>query len=366
MSMWGKRADMLEHESDPYNAEPPLAALAGQPVTATDTFYSRNHGPVPDIDADAWRLVVDGLVHTPLELSLADLAARFAERTVSATLQCAGNRRSGLIAVRDIPGEDPWRGGATSTATWTGVRLSDVLTAAGLAGDAAHVCFAAPDVTSLADPPQAFGGSVPVAKATSAEVLLAWAMNGQSLPRVHGAPLRVVVPGWVGARSVKWLTRITVTTQPSDNYFQATAYRLLPPDADPDSAGPDDGLSLGPVAHNCEILLPCDGQRIEPGPTTITGYAYAGQDRAVARVDVSLDAGATWMQAQLDAPDGPWTWQHWRLDADLPLGDVRILARAWDTTGALQPEHAADLWNPKGYVNNSWACARLTVGAGPS
>jgi len=89
----------------PYNAEPPLAALAGQPVTATDTFYSRNHGPVPDIDPDAWRLVVDGLVHTPLELSLADLAARFAERTLSATLQCAGNRRSGLIAVRDIPGE---------------------------------------------------------------------------------------------------------------------------------------------------------------------------------------------------------------------------------------------------------------------
>ena len=125
-------------------------------------------------------------------------------------------------------------------------------------------------------------------------------------------------------------------------------------------------MSLGPVALNCEVLIPCDGQRIAPGPTTITGYAYAGQDRAVARVDVSFDAGATWMQAQLDAPDGPWTWQHWRLDADLPPGAVQILARAWDTTGALQPECAADLWNPKGYANNSWACARLTVGSGPT
>lgn len=359
MSAWGKRGDMLEHEADPYNAEPPLWALAGQPITAVDTFYSRNHGPVPDLDPASWRLRVDGLVDQELDLSLADLRAGSPERTLTATLQCAGNRRAGLIAVRDIPGEAPWRGGATSTATWTGVPLADVLAAAGLRSGAEHVCFAAPDVSELADPPQPYGGSVPVAKATSPEVLLAWAMNDEPLTRAHGAPLRVVVPGWIGARSVKWLTGITVSTRPSDNYFQATAYRLLPAHADPATAGPGDGLSLGPAALNCEVLSPADGQSVAPGPTTITGYAFAGQDRAVARVDVSVDGGRSWAQADLDPPAGPWAWQHWRVPAELPTGAVDVVARAWDTTGALQPEHAADLWNPKGYINNSWAHARL-------
>lgn len=361
VSAWGKRGDMLEHELDPYNAEPPLGALAGRPLTALDTFYSRNHGPIPDLDPAAWRLRVDGLVDHELELSLPDLHAGFAERTLTVTLQCAGNRRAGLIDVRDIPGEDPWRGGATSTATWTGVALADVLAAAGPRAGAEHVCFTAPDISELADPPQPYGGSVPVAKATSPEVLLAWAMNDVELPRAHGAPLRVVVPGWIGARSVKWLTGITASTRPSDNYFQATAYRLLPAEADPASAGPGEGLSLGPVALNCEVLSPADGQSVAPGPTTITGYAFAGQDRAVARLDVSADSGRSWMQADLDPPAGPWSWQHWQVLVELTAGTVEVVARAWDTTGALQPEHAADLWNPKGYVNNSWARARLEV-----
>ncbi|WP_422632026.1 sulfite oxidase [Pseudokineococcus basanitobsidens] len=352
---------MLVHEHDPYNAEPPLGALAGEPVTSADTFYSRNHGPVPEVDPATWRLRVDGLVERELELTLEDLRAGFAERTLPATLQCAGNRRAGLVAVRDIPGEDPWRGGATSTATWTGVALADVLAAAGLREGAEHVCFSAPDVSQVADPPQPYGGSVPVAKATSPEVLLAWGMNGEPLPRVHGAPVRVVVPGWIGARSVKWLTGITVTAEPSDNYFQATAYRVLPPEADPRAAGPGDGISLGPAALSCELLDPADGSPVPCGRAVLTGYAYAGQDRAVARVDVSTDGGATWAQAEVDAPDGPWTWQHWRLRTDLAPGDVDVVARAWDSTGALQPEHAADLWNPKGYGNTSWARARLAV-----
>jgi sulfite oxidase len=360
MGAWGKRDDMVVHEADPYNAEPPRTALAGQALTPVESFYSRNHGPIPEIDPLAWRLHVDGLVDRPLDLSLADLRNSFPPCTEVATLQCAGNRRVGLIEVRDIPGEDPWGPAATSTAEWTGVALADVLTAAGLHDDAAHVAFDAPDVSQLADPPQHYGASIPGGKATAPEVLLAWAMNGDALPALHGGPVRMVVPGYIGARSVKWVQRITAQTEPSSNYFQATAYRLLPADADPTTAGPGDGLSLGPVALNAEILSPDDGATVPAGPTEITGYAFAGDDRAVARVDVSLDGGQTWVQASVAPPASAWSWQLWHTTVTLAAGPVQITARAWDTTGAAQPESPALLWNPKGYVNNSWAHVRLT------
>ncbi len=123
MGLWGKRDDMVVHEADPYNAEPPRAALAYQPLTPIDSFYSRNHGSIPHIDASSWRLRVDGLVDRPKELSLAALKSGFQVQSLAVTLQCAGNRRAGLIEIRDIPGEDPWGPGATSTAEWTGVRL---------------------------------------------------------------------------------------------------------------------------------------------------------------------------------------------------------------------------------------------------
>ncbi|TDC65907.1 sulfite oxidase [Actinomadura sp. GC306] len=354
MTPWGKRDDMVVHDHDPFNAEPPRTALAGHRTTPHDTFYSRNHGPAPEIDPAAYRLTVDGLVRDPLDLSLDQLRERFEEVEVTATLQCAGNRRTGLMEVRDIPGEEPWGSGATATAHWTGVRLADVLVHAGLHPEAAHIAFAAPDVSPLPDPPEPFGGSITTAKAMSPEVLLAWTMNGEPLPQIHGAPLRVVVPGWIGARSVKWLTHITAQAEPSANYFQATAYRVLPPEADPRTSGPGEGISLGPIALNCDILSPDDGAQVPPGPTRITGYALAGDDRTVARVDVSLNGGGTWTQANLDAADEPWAWQHWHTTLDLSPGEVEITARAWDSTGALQPESPAHLWNPKGYINNSW------------
>lgn len=359
MTLFSKRSDMVVHEADPFNAEPTPAALAGSFLTPVDTFYSRNHGPVPDIDAHAWRLCVGGLVDRPLELGLEEIQARFEDVTITATLQCAGNRRAGLIEVRDIPGEDPWGQTATSTATWTGVRLADVLRAALPLEAAKHIEFAAPDVSELAKPPQTYGGSIPMEKATAPEVILAWAMNGQPLSAVHGAPLRVVVPGYIGARSVKWVQHITARSEPSDNYFQATAYRLLPADADPDTAGPGDGLSLGSVALNSAILTPADGAAIAAGETTVVGYAFAGGERAVARVDVSVDGGRSWMQADLGEDSGGWAWRMWTARLDVSAGEVQIVARAWDTSAAAQPENPAPLWNPKGYVNNSWP--RVTV-----
>lgn len=217
---------------------------------------------------------------------------------------------------------------ATATAVWTGVRLADVLDAAGAGEEAAHVAFEAPDVSQLASPPQRFGASIPTSKARSGEVLLAWAMNHQRLPRVHGAPVRVVVPGYIGARSVKWVEQVAVQDHPSDNYFQATSYRLLPPEADPASAGHGDGLSLGPIALNSDVLAPDDGAHLPAGPTTVSGYALAGGDRGIARVDVSLDEGRTWQQADLDEQASPWSWRFWRTTVELPPGrEVTITAR---------------------------------------
>lgn len=355
--MWGKRDDMIVYDDEPFNAEPPPAALAGQALTPFDTFYSRNHGPIPEIDPSAWRLRIGGLVDREVELSLADLQA-FAPRTEVVTLECAGNRRAGLITVRPIPGQEPWGPATISTAEWTGASLAEVLAAAGPRPGAAHIAFAAPDVSDRADPPQPYGGSIPLAKARSGEVLLAWSMNGQPLPRVHGGPVRVVVPGYIGARSVKWVQRITAQAQPSDNYFQAVAYRLLPPEA---TAGPGKGISLGPATLNAEILSPGDGARLATGTTRVTGYAFAGDDRTVARVDVSANRGRTWIQASVDEPASPWTWQLWRTSLGLPVGPTDITARAWDDVGVMQPESPADLWNPGGYANTSWARVHVEV-----
>ncbi len=350
MSRYGKRADMIVHEEEPFNAETGPAALAECPLTATDAFYVRGHAAVPEIDVEGWRLRVHGVVERELDLSLGTLREAFREREVTATLQCAGNRRAGLMAIRDLPGEEPWGPGATGTAKWSGVALAEVLALAGPQRGAAHVGFEGADLCLGADPAQRFGGSIPLDKACRPEVLLAWEMNGEPLTLVHGAPLRVVVPGYIGARSVKWLQRIEVRLRPWEGYFQHVAYRLLPEGGTP---GPGAGIPLGLVALNSDVLSPADGETVASGPVEVRGYAFAGGERHVARVDVSLDGGASWSQAELLEDLGRWAWRHWRITVELAPGEHEILVRAWDSSAATQPEEHATLWNPKGYVNNA-------------
>jgi sulfite oxidase len=354
---YGKRAGLIVHEQEPFNAETALAALAEGPLTATDAFYVRGHGPVPRLDPSSWRLRVHGRVERELELSLSTLREAFRERQVTATLQCAGNRRAGLMAIRPIPGEAPWGPGATGTATWTGVALGDVLELARPLGDAMHVGFEGADLCSQASPAERFGGSIPLDKACRPEVLLAWEMNGEPLPLVHGAPLRVVVPGYIGARSVKWLERIEVRSTAWPGYFQHVAYRLVPEQATP---GPGAGMPLGLVALNADVLSPADGETVAAGPIEVSGYAFAGGERHVARVDISVDRGA-FSQAELLEDLGRWAWRHWRATLALAPGEHEIVVRAWDSSAATQPEDEAALWNPKGYVNN--ACPRVRVRA---
>jgi sulfite oxidase len=360
MSRYGKRADLIVHQHEPFNAETAHAALAEGPVTATDAFYVRGHGAVPEIDPAAWHLQVRGLVERELDLSMATLREAFREREVTATLQCAGNRRAGLIAIRDIPGEAPWGPGATGTATWSGVALADVIALAGPLRGAAHVGFEGADLCPEATPAQRFGGSIRLDKACRPEVLLAWAMNGEPLAPVHGAPLRVVVPGYIGARSVKWLERIEVRAKPWLGYFQHVVYRLLPEDGTP---GPGVGMPLGLVALNADVLSPGDGDTVPAGAVEVRGYAFAGGERYVARVDVSIDGAASWSQAQLLDDLGPWAWRQWQITVDLAAGEHEIVVRAWDSSAATQPEDEAALWNPKGYVNN--ARPRIRVRAAP-
>jgi len=358
--MFGKRDDLVVHQQEPFNAETGMDSL-GDSVTETNAFYVRGHGPVPEIDPDAWRLRVEGMVERELSLSLATLREAFRERTVTATLQCAGNRRSRLMAIRGIPGEAPWGPGATGTAVWSGVALADVLALAGPLVGASDVGFEGADLSPEIEPVQRFGGSIPLDKASRSEVLLAWTMNGKPLAAVHGAPLRVVVPGYIGARSVKWLERIEVRAEPWLGYFQHVAYRLVPADGAP---GPGVGVPLGLVALNSEVLSPRDGDTVAAGPTEVRGYAFAGGDRYVARVDVSIDGGASWTQADLLEDLGRWAWRHWRITVDLPPGEHELLVRAWDSSAATQPEDDASLWNPKGYVNNARPRIRIRAGAG--
>src|SRR4051812_39511074 len=356
----GKRPGTIVHREEPFNAETAPAALIEGPLTPIEAFYSRNHGPVPSLDPSAWRLEVGGLVAGGASPSPHAVRERFETREVVATLQCAGNRRTGLIAVRDIPGEEPWGPGATGTAIWHGVALADVLAAAGPRRGAAHVGLAAADVSSEAQPPQPYGVSIPRRKADQPEVLLAWAMNGEPLPPVHGGPLRVVVPGYIGARSVKWLERIELRETPWDGFFQSTAYRLLPPDGRP---APGAGVPLGELALNSEILAPADGVVVAAGPLELRGYALAGGERCVVRVDVSTDGGQAWQQADLLDDLGRWAWRLWRAEVRLGAGEHEIVVRAWDSAAASQPERPGPLWNPKGYVNNAWG--RIAVRAGP-
>jgi sulfite oxidase len=353
---------MTVHSGAPLNAEPPASVLVEDDITASDAFYCRNHGPIPDIATAQWRLEVGGTVTAPHAPTYQQLTTEFAAHTVVATLACAGNRRAELLRVRPIPGKEPWGQGAISTAVWRGARLADVLRAAGVRrGAGSHVAFAAPDVAPGASPVQAYGCSIALSKAMSPEVLLAWEMNGEPLPRIHGGPVRALVPGFIGARSVKWITGITAQPFPSQNYFQAVDYRLLPADADPAAVTPGTGIPLSALSLNCGILAPDDGARVPAGPLDLRGYAIADDCRRIARVEVSLDNGASWREVELQPTRSRWAWRQWSLRVAADGGPVNVLARAWDDTGATHPESPAALWNPGGYANNAWARVELTA-----
>lgn len=339
--------------SEPLNSEPPLVELVRDVVTPTEWFYVRTHGTIPAIDEERFVLEVNGAVRTPLRLTMRDLRSKFAKATVMAALQCAGNRRAEMIAIAPVPGEVEWGAQAIGNALWSGARLRDILRAADPKPEGRHVAFLGCDEIEKHGEIIGFGASIDIEKATADETLLAYEMNGLPLDPLHGYPLRSVVPGYIGARSVKWLTRITVQAAETTNYYQAKSYKIFPSSVRADTADWNSVPAIEDVALNAVICRPTGGATVANGPTTVAGYAIGNGGVPVDSVEVSTDGGATWMEAALLGKREMWRWSLWEAKVDLAAGEHEIIARAKDADGNEQPSDGAQLWNFKGYGYNA-------------
>jgi DMSO/TMAO reductase YedYZ molybdopterin-dependent catalytic subunit len=350
----GKPARLLTRSARPVDFETPVDLLDSF-ITPNDAFFVRGHMTAPTVDAPAWRLTVDGEGRAPRAFSVAELRALPAV-SVTATLECAGNGR----AFFDPPVAGiQWRKGAVGTSRWTGVRLRDVLAAAGATHGATHVWMSGGDRPLGTQPP--FVRQVPWAKAIDADTIVAYEMDGQPIPLLHGAPLRAIIPGWEGAYSVKWLARLTVATRESDSFWVASAYRYptrrgLPGAAvDPRDQAPLTGLTVKSL-----ITRPLDGAAVLAGPVRIAGFAWAGESR-ITRVDVSTDGGASWAAARLTGPVHTFAWRRFEFDAVLRQSEAHtLLSRATDERGNTQP--VVPRWNPSGYLWNAPDRVDITVG----
>ncbi len=319
----------------------PLEALRLD-TTPAGLHYVLTHFDIPFIDIEHWHLQIGGAVERAFELSLRALR-RAPSITLPVTLECAGNGRSLL---RPRPLSQPWILEGVGTAVWTGVPLAYLLTQAGVEDDAVEVLFTGSDSGSQGGVAQAYARSLPINEALRPDVVLAYGMNGADLPPQHGYPLRLVVPGWYGMASVKWLTSIKVLTKPYDGFQQAVAYRYQQDAEDPGT----------PVTWiNVRSLMVPPGvpdfftrsRILPPGPVMLTGRAWSGHG-AVQRVDVGIDG--KWAPAHLEHPAAPFAWCAWSMPWVADPGEHELSCRASDASGAVQPLDQA--WNYQGMGNN--------------
>ncbi len=326
---------LLVHSSRPLDAETPPELLDSW-ITPIPRFFVRSHFYIPQVEAARWELVVEGLVEKPLHLKLEQIRRMpRVERVV--TIECAGNGRAYFEP--HVAGTQ-WRKGAVGTARWKGVRLRDVLAQAVLKPEAQHVIFDGAD-TGIATAPD-FVRSVPLEKCLHPDTLLATHMNGVPIPLAHGFPLRLITPGWEGAASVKWLTKMTASPREADGFFMKTAYRY-----------PTRPLAAG-EAVDAKDMLPVTSLAVKSlitraaGP--VEGFAWAGEADVV-KVEVSTDGGGTWKEAKLGSEKAPFAWRRFRYDSK-PAGGGQpaVMSRATDSRGRTQP--AAPAWNPSGYLHN--------------
>jgi sulfite oxidase len=351
---------LIVRKEKPFNAEPPLEHLLDHWLTDYGTFFQRSHGNVPKIETDGFRLSVEGLVERPLSLSLGQLRETFPEVTAAVTLTCAGNRRGEFPPEKKIPGVQ-WQAGAISTAEWKGVSLADVLQKAGIKAEAKHVWFEGQDEIVEGGKTISFGGSIPLGKAIvgtrcTPGALLVHAMNNRPLPTEHGAPLRAVVPGYIGARSVKWLGKIVVSDQPSPNHFLAKSYKVV-------TDGTEAEINSTPPIYEQVLNSAICRWSLSPAKDRlrVAGFALpSGYPECLIRsVEVSVDDGKTWTPARLTSAQREFCWTFW--EADLPADAVgkRGLVRATDSRGGSQPRVTP--FNLKGYQYNGWHAATLNV-----
>jgi sulfite oxidase len=353
-TQFDKHENFVVRCESPFNGGAPLNLLTQNHITPTNLFFVRNHGDVPQVDVHSFRLNIQ-YENKTASFTLDEIKNNFEKVEVSATLQCAGNRRQELMAIKEIPHELPWNVEAISHAVWAGIKLKDVLATVIKKNEAKHlhVQFQGLDETERLGKRFNFGGSIPFEKAMNDEVILAYEMNGKPLSPVHGFPLRVIVPGFIGARSVKWLNQITIADEPSQNYFQRIAYRLFSPQVNAENVKWDDGLMLGEMNITSVICSPEENGRLTSGAVNVCGYATTGGNRHIARVEISADDGKTWTQAELDKTNC-FAWTLWKANLNLEKGKHLLIVRAVDSSANTQPKDVEQVWNFKGYMNNAW------------
>ncbi|KIZ05991.1 hypothetical protein MNEG_1964 [Monoraphidium neglectum] len=355
----------------PLNCEPAMQDLmAAGFITPPSIHYVRNHGAVPKLDWATHRIDISGLVDRPCSMSMDELLT-LPSVTLPVTLVCAGNRRKEENMIKKSIGFN-WGPCAVSTSYWTGVRLGDLLRHVGVdtSGAAKYVCFRGP----LGELPKGSDGSygtsvrLPYALDDSNDVLVAYKQNGRWLTPDHGFPVRMLIPGFIGGRMVKWLCHITVTEQESDNHYHYMDNRVLPPHVDAELAtkegwwyNPD--FIINELNINSAISRPWQDEVVPLAtnrPYEMSGYAYTGGGRKVTRVEISLDDGATWKQAEIKRFEEPtsygryWCWVHWSFQATTFdfLGCKEALVRAWDSSQNGQPAYIT--WNVMGMMNNCY------------
>ncbi|TCC54862.1 sulfite oxidase [Kribbella pittospori] len=323
----------------------PMEALRYD-VTPAGLHYVLVHYDIPMTNASHWRLTVDGCVEQPLSFGLTELRA-MGRRTVRVTLECAGNGRA---ALQPRPISQPWLTEAVGTAEWTGVLLSDLLRAAGIRSDAVDVVFTGADHGVERGIEQDYQRGLTLTEAIDSGAIIAWEMNGQPLPPQHGYPLRLVVPGWYGMASVKWLRSIELIDHAFEGFQNAVAYRLR--------TGQDDaGAPVTRIEPRALLIPPgfpdfmSRHRFVAAGTITLEGRAWSGWG-PIERVEISTDAGVTWQTVKLDAPgNDEYAWRAFTHDWEATPGEHVLTVRAYDASGREQPIEAP--WNRGGFANNS-------------
>ena len=328
----------------------PLEALRYD-LTPTGMHYLLVHFDIPAVDEASWRLEIGGHVERPLSIALDELRALPSE-TLPVTMECAGNGRARLSP---RPVSQPWLVEAVGTAAWTGTPLRDVLASAGVRPDVRELVFTGADRGEQGGQEQYYERSLPLAEAERAEVLLAYEMNGRPLEPQHGAPVRLVVPGWYGMTSVKWLTRITAVSEPFTGYQQAVAYRYQRDEDDP-----GEGVSRMRVRA---LMIPpghpefLSRRRIvDAGEVELRGRAWTGSG-SISRVEVAVDG--VWEDAVLEPPVGDFAWRGWSYRWRAAPGEHVLSCRATGSDGDVQPLEQP--WNYQGMGNNLVQTVPVTV-----
>ena len=339
LARWGKDPRLVPYGGGNFGTPPDLLATDERLTVPTERFFMRSNGPVPVLDPATWRLRVSGIVGRELELSLADLRAMPAT-TLAAFLECAGNSRT---AFEPLPEGTPWRNDAVGAAVWEGVPLGAVLDRAGVGAGAVDVVAQGGDMPGMRR-----GLPLPVAR--DPETLLVLRMNGEDLSVAHGGPVRLLVPGWAGIASTKWLVGLEVLDRAFAGFWNADNYVFW-------TAAGEAVRPIREMPVKSIVVAPPAGATVAAGRQAVRGYAWSGHGR-VTRVEVSVDGGASWGDAVL-AEAGRRAWVRFELPWDATPGPARILARATDERGLTQP--TTPDWNAKGYQMNAVQAVGVTV-----